>query len=150
MDCEFSKQLGPYVDGELGAARATQVEAHLLGCPMCARELRELRGLRAVFAATQFPSLSAAGMARVRQRAAALAEAPDQRLLRIARLLSGVAACLLIAGTLRLSTAGGQPVKAASWERRALMIPTAAPADPSDVANPEWVLADLSGKHGDE
>src|SRR3954469_7207542 len=38
--------LDPYVDGELDAAHALDVERHLPACPRCAADLAQLQGLR--------------------------------------------------------------------------------------------------------
>ena len=38
--------LDPYVDGELDAAHALEVERHLPACPRCAADLAQLQGLR--------------------------------------------------------------------------------------------------------
>ena len=46
MTCQlFEKQLSPYLDGELPAARAARLEAHLRTCPHCQAELRAMRGI---------------------------------------------------------------------------------------------------------
>ena len=43
--CERDVQVGPYHDGELSDADRAAFEAHLAGCPACARHLAGLRGL---------------------------------------------------------------------------------------------------------
>jgi anti-sigma factor RsiW len=41
----YEEQLSSYMDGELGAARAARVEAHLRTCPHCREELEALSGI---------------------------------------------------------------------------------------------------------
>jgi anti-sigma factor RsiW len=43
----FEEQLSSYLDGELQAARAVRLEAHLKTCPHCQAELRAMRGISA-------------------------------------------------------------------------------------------------------
>jgi len=43
----FEEQLSSYLDGELQAARAARLEAHLKTCPYCQAELRAMRGISA-------------------------------------------------------------------------------------------------------
>lgn len=51
MACErVEALLGAYVDGELNRAQTAAVEAHLGGCPACARRLAELKELSALVA----------------------------------------------------------------------------------------------------
>jgi anti-sigma factor RsiW len=46
MTCRlYQTQLSSYLDGELPAARAARLEAHLRVCPHCASELNALRGI---------------------------------------------------------------------------------------------------------
>ena len=50
--CEGQREaIGALVDGELEGAERAALEAHLAGCNGCRRELEELRGLAAAFAA---------------------------------------------------------------------------------------------------
>jgi anti-sigma factor RsiW len=49
MNCQQAKSLvAPYADGELEAASILELEPHLKTCPTCARELRNLQGLKKV------------------------------------------------------------------------------------------------------
>lgn len=46
MTCRlFEKQLSSYLDGELPAARAARLEAHLRACPHCQAELDAMGGI---------------------------------------------------------------------------------------------------------
>lgn len=53
MSCDLLQNgiLDEYAAGELGAAEAREVEAHLFGCSQCATELRALRAERRLFRA---------------------------------------------------------------------------------------------------
>jgi anti-sigma factor RsiW len=148
--CEFDEQLGPYVDGELDAARAAALEGHLPACPPCARELAELRGLKRLFGAAASGAGAFSFPGAVRRRLHEHVDSlSDMGLLRIGRALSGIAACVLVAGSLWLTSASRRPVERpiAAWEASALLMPVAAgPSSADDLASPEWVLRDLSGQ----
>lgn len=91
-------QLSAYLDGELSADEAAEVEAHLALCPDCARLCTALRGLRADIAAARLEPPAALHdriMARVRR------ENRVRRLRRITAIASaGVAAmfCFVVIG----------------------------------------------------
>jgi anti-sigma factor RsiW len=69
--CEREVQVGPYFDGELSEADRREFEAHLAGCPECARQLAELQSLSRGFGRVRELKLPAAQ----RQRLLDLAEA---------------------------------------------------------------------------
>ena len=60
MTCKtYQTELSAYLDGELPAARAARLEAHLRVCPHCQGELQELSGIsRYIRAASQEARLS--------------------------------------------------------------------------------------------
>ena len=148
--CEFGEQLGPYVDGELDAARGAALEAHLPACPPCTEELAELRGLKQLFSEAAAGTAAFAFPETVRRRLHEHVDAlTDVGLLRIGRALSGVAACVLVAGSLWLNAASHRPVERpmAPWEASALLMPFATgPSSAEDLDSPEWILRDLSGE----
>jgi len=47
MEDPFGARLSPWLEGELGAEEAREIEAHLATCAACARELEELRAVLA-------------------------------------------------------------------------------------------------------
>ncbi len=147
--CEFSEQLGPYVDGELDAARGAALELHLPACPPCTDDLAELRGLKQLFVAAASGAGGFAFPDAVRRRLHDHVDSlADMGLLRIGRALSGVAACVLVGSALWLTSASRPPVERpiAAWEASALLMPVAAgPSSAEDHASPEWVINDLSG-----
>jgi anti-sigma factor RsiW len=63
--------LAAYVDGELPAETMAQIEAHLLGCDRCQREVSLHRAVVTTLGQTQGPVASAAFQTRVRQAVAA-------------------------------------------------------------------------------
>jgi len=75
MECEAMElRIGAWLDGELDAAEAREVAAHVEGCARCAAELASLRRLRAALR-ERMPPLRAPDPLRARLRAAA-ASAP--------------------------------------------------------------------------
>lgn len=105
VPCEYRIGVASLHDGELDAADAALVRAHVEQCPSCAAELAELRELSARIA-SDVAALSdgadaaaLAGMHRAVDRAAAGADAADTTplpLLRTAGLLGALAASVLI------------------------------------------------------
>ena len=162
MECPYTGQIGAHLDGELPADERRAVEAHLAGpsCAACAREMGEVRSLKALFAAAEYPALAGGSVERLHDRAEWLFE---RGTLRIARLLSGIAACLLIAGSLWLSQS--KPPHAdmrAEVQPSSASYPQADPLIPAELTEPgagnvqvaadpnsaEAILRDLSGQVG--
>ena len=159
MECPYTGQIGAYLDGELDVAERRALEAHLSSCAACARETAEVRSLKALFAAAEYPALAGRAVERLHDEAESLYE---RGTVRIARALSGIAACLLIAGSLWLSQSRPHPdvqptvgVSLTAYTQADPLIPvevseqvaSGAPAA-ADPASPEWVVNDLSGLAG--
>ncbi|MGA3066677.1 MAG: zf-HC2 domain-containing protein [Tepidisphaeraceae bacterium] len=93
-DCEFQNSLMAYSDGQLDEPSRAQVERHLQECPACAAELAQLRALSrnvgAVLAAQ--PGLSQIARHRLHAK---LDSVMDDGILRAARFISAIAACVL-------------------------------------------------------
>jgi anti-sigma factor RsiW len=161
MECPYTGQIGAYLDGELPAEERRAIEAHLSSCAACAREVGEVRSLKALFAAAEYPALDGRATGRLHDQAEALFE---RGTLRIARVLSGLAACLLIAGSLWLSQSRPRPdtraevqPPTASYTQTDLLIPAelTEPASGSgnlqvaaDPGSAETILRELSGQVG--
>jgi anti-sigma factor RsiW len=164
--CEYSNQLSSYLDGELDASQRTALEAHLRDCGDCDVELSQLRGLSRLFATAAGPFLPATALGRFHNRISELedeqehAERTAFRVLRFTRILTGVAACLLVAGSVwlvqsRQQARTGSPTKIvelipsstpAPWDAAIQPNETAAPStdsvSPAD-ATADWMIGGL-------
>jgi anti-sigma factor RsiW len=164
MECPYTGQIGAYLDGELDAAQRRGLEAHLSSCAACARESGEVRSLKALFAAAEYPALTGPAIERLHDQAESLYE---RGTLRIAQALSGLAACLLIAGSLWLTQSQTQPdtraevqpsAATAAYAQADPLIPVELAEPPSggggnlqvaaDPGSAEAILRDLSGQVG--
>src|SRR5580698_7382453 len=96
MNCDFKNKIGAYHDGELDPAVCDKVEMHLAECPVCMAELIGLKAMSQLFAAMPEPRLSQITMHRLHNRAEG---AMEEGLIRYARVLSGIAACILVAAS---------------------------------------------------
>lgn len=154
--CE-RQTLGAYHDGELPEDQRRSVEEHVRACPVCADMLRSLDDTSAIFAQHAFDELTADELARVHE---ALDQAESQPLLKLVRVLTVVAASILLISCAWLmelpSTAGSiarQPVirHAEPWEQVATSLRpdplSLIQDDPIRFANAdiaEWMLAGLN------
>jgi anti-sigma factor RsiW len=130
MDCQYRVRLDAYHDGELPANAARELERHLETCPACEAELAEMRELSRSFGLFASECMSRASL----ERAHGLAEAAGYELrspvLRIAGLLTGLAASVLVissawlwlapAGDIRPSQVVVAPARMPEWERVAM------------------------------
>lgn len=102
--CPWRDQVERYHDGELDASAADAMRAHLTGCAGCAEELRELQRVSRLFremhggAAGEGDRVPRALLVRL-HRAVDNCEADRGGMLRMAGLLSGLAASLLVIGS---------------------------------------------------
>ena len=81
MECERMREsLESYAAGRLSPAEASRLEAHLQGCPACARELRWVRTLKAVVRGVPRPAIPADLRAELMRQARALSESGERRL----------------------------------------------------------------------
>ena len=75
MTCDEADNLiHPLIDGELDAAHAREVEAHVAGCARCAAKLADYRAMRRHLAA---PDLAYAAPEHLRRRIVARLPAPQ-------------------------------------------------------------------------
>jgi hypothetical protein len=108
---------------------------------MCAQELRELRDMRRLFIETGIPAIAADAMQRLHDGVLIVRE---QGVLRIARVLTAAAACILVAGCgwlLYLRQPG--PTSIAAWEGSAIML-DAAPTRQSELRAADLIPIDVS------
>lgn len=93
--CDFRLRLGAYHDGELSPGAAAQIEKHLPNCDACQSELEALRDLTALAGMIGAGGISPFGLQRIHQ---AIDAEPRFSILRIASILTGLAASALIIG----------------------------------------------------
>jgi anti-sigma factor RsiW len=115
MSCDQSQLLSAYLDGELPSAEAVRIEEHLATCPACSAEADELRALGRLMGMARRSDLGLPSqdvMGRLREHVSQLVETTDYGLLRIARLFTGLAATVLIAGLWLLHMTANQAPQA--------------------------------------
>ena len=138
--CEFGSRLTAYHDGELDAAAREALAAHLAGRGKCRAELAALAGVSGVFAQVPRPRLLPIAAQRIQRN---VEMAMQRSLLRLARIFSAAAACILLAGSIQLyhwrQAASSAPLS--SWTEVA-----ASSAEARDASSPavQWYLADAS------
>jgi len=147
-DCDYTSQIGAYYDGELPPEQRAAVERHLPTCPPCGEELESLRGLSSMFGtASATVPLSAAGLSCLHEEVEHwIHERRDRRLIHIARVLTAMAACLLVGASVWIYGARQAPAAppARPWEQVAVTLQTEIPsAGGTDLAM-DWVVADAS------
>jgi anti-sigma factor RsiW len=149
-DCTFSQQLGAYHDGELDAIRRGEVERHLAQCADCATALRQMQSMSGWLADAPAPHLSQISLRRVHRRVESVM---DEGLLWTARVLSGIAAAVLIVGSIWLVHMGGAPRSTTAqvsttppWAG----IPASSDAEMTTIATntpaAQWYLAENSSR----
>jgi anti-sigma factor RsiW len=98
-DCTYSEKIEAYHDGELDTAARAEVERHLESCGPCAALLMRIQDMSRLFADAAPVRLSQIGLARLHANLDLLT---DRGLLRLARVMTGLAAAVLVCGTLWL------------------------------------------------
>jgi anti-sigma factor RsiW len=141
-DCRFAADVAAYHDGQLDAARRQAFAAHLDSCPVCRAELAELASLSGFFASAPRPRLSPIDVHRLQVNV--LRRAPSD-ILRLARVLSGIAACIVVGGSIELARSNSAPAVAPALAPPWAEV-TSSVSDLRDAATPaaQWYLADAS------
>jgi anti-sigma factor RsiW len=147
VPCPTNSEWSAYHDGELDERRRRELAEHLAWCAACVAQLNELQMLSGMFAAATVPVLSPIGVHRLHNSVEGVM---DQGLLRLARAMSAIAACVLLVGSFWLTRMRDEPSNsvtatavAAPW------VPIATNQDEASVqsvASPvgQWYLADAS------
>jgi anti-sigma factor RsiW len=146
--CDFLPRLDAYYDGAVRIEEQRQIEAHLDTCAQCRQELASLEALSKRLAMAQGPELSAPMIGRLRESIDAQS---SRGLLRTARTLLALAACLLLACTIWAWSAGSSAAEPApAWETAAVnpQPDTAASTNPQ-VAMATWIVQDLGSGERD-
>jgi anti-sigma factor RsiW len=97
--CPFNDHLEAFFDGELDDARRSEIELHVRQCPSCTEELARLQTMSRMISSAPAPRLSQIGLYRLHNQ---LDQAMEEGVLRIVRVLSAIAACVLVAGSVWL------------------------------------------------
>lgn len=167
-DCEYRSRLDAFHDGELDPLASEQFERHLETCPDCAAEVRELRRVARMFDALAEDPMSAGALARVHHAVDQVEDEPPLGILRIAAVLTALAASVLVIGSAWLweSPGGGaqlprvavyHPQPTAAWERVALMQPDRLPRTAWEIGDrtrlaeadarlADWMLDNLNAR----
>jgi len=152
MSCHQSHLLTPLLDGELPAGEAERVRQHVASCAACTAEWDELRAVSTLMSAARRSTMgqpSEDAMARLRLHVQGLVETADVGLIWMARIFSGVAASVLIAGLWLVNQPVERPSAQTSgaWERAAytLSVDPAPVTTVPDLRSPEAILDDLAG-----
>jgi anti-sigma factor RsiW len=153
--CSFTDKLGAYHDGQLDAAASAEIEKHLTSCPACTAELAELRKMSQWFAQEPEPHLSQMSLYRLHQQTQ---RAMEVGMVRLARAISAVAACILVASSMWLvrtneAPAPVEPVQTTAGVPPWVDVTVAANRDTAsvDTTTPAaaWYLASASVRSDD-
>jgi anti-sigma factor RsiW len=148
--CAFNDKIEAYHDGELDASDRAAVEAHLAECGECSARLTELRAMSDLLtsASATRPALSQIALHRLHHR---LQSVTDRGLIRLGWALSGVAASLLLIGSVWLTrvqqTAPSAPA-APPWVGVSLALDTESTDTATASPAAEFYLADASTRVG--
>jgi len=141
--CEHLREVSAYHDGELPPADAVRLEAHHAQCPVCARELSELRSLSGALKNVSVPNAPGNVMERLHETAAG---ARELAVITMAKRLTVAAAAVLIVSaalTWAVTRGSGPPSAGAnSWEWAAVTLRVEASGDVQHVT--QWIVDDLS------
>lgn len=146
-DCEYRSRLDAFHDGELDAPAHERFERHLASCSACAAEVRELRRVARMFDAMAEEPMSVSALARVHRAVDQVEDEPPLGILRIAAVLTALAASVLVIGSAWLYEAPGtgtqpprvvvyHPQPTAAWERVALTL------EPDRLPRTAWEVGD--------
>ncbi len=137
MDCEeLKRKLPPYLDGEMAGQAKDAVEQHLGACPVCRRELEQLRADLKLLAEVEVPEprryIATRVMAEIRSRQSVRAGSSTG----LARLLVSTVAVLVVAVCISVGAMLGSGLGRSS-------VATAAEHDELVVSADEPTFADV-------
>lgn len=145
-ECEHTRRLSAYHDGEVTGADREALEAHLAQCPACAAELARLRRLSSLLTQAERPKMPAGVLDRLHRSADDLAAA-DLR--RVAKAFLAAAASILLVCGIWLWQANGaaEPAEAIPvWESLAAHQQVLTAGSEEQLA--QWIVQDLERKNG--
>ena len=138
-NCTYHVRLEAFHDGELDAVARIEVARHLETCPACTAELVDIRGISQLFSNAPVPRLSQISLHRLHANLNLLT---DRGLLKIARILTGLAASVLVLGSLWLTRSSSvAPVTHAPSLVAFLDESSAAPVEPGPS---DWEMTELA------
>lgn len=133
--CPNILEVNRYHDGEVAAERRGAVEGHLAECAACAAELQALRGMSRAFASSGRAEMSGSFLVRMRQTLSLGREREMRSVLRLAEMLTAMAAAILVVAVVGLKRAGAVEPRPAAWEQAATTLQVDAPRqDPTQLA----------------
>ncbi|MBV8780580.1 MAG: hypothetical protein JO353_04220 [Phycisphaerae bacterium] len=112
-DHPSAETLSSFYDRQLGSRLQEIVAAHVEGCEPCGLELRRLEAMSEVLRHAEMPALSQIGRVRLHRQVDAAVNA-DSALVGFELRISGIAAAILLVGSIWLMLAGGQRSSQAS------------------------------------
>jgi len=110
-DCPSDQELSSYQDGELPSDRRAVVAAHLAVCAVCRDIVAGWTSISRLFTEAPHQRLSAIARARICRR---MDEVTDRGFIRLAWTLSGLAASVLLVGSVGLARSENNAAPAAS------------------------------------
>jgi anti-sigma factor RsiW len=141
--CKHIRLVSIYHDGELSPEHARRLEAHMAQCAVCARELRELRGLSRALGDAAVPEAPAKVIERLHDTVSTAREAAIITLAK--RLIAAAAAILIVCTAWMWGLFGGTESRAKTtnpWEWVAVAPQAEMSSDAQQIA--QWIVDDLS------
>jgi hypothetical protein len=133
-------QLDAYHDRELSAPQQDAVARHLSTCAACSAQLAGIQEISQAFAAAPVDRLSQISLQRLHTNLDLLT---DRGLFQIARVLSAIAACVLLAGSVWLLRSNHAPAPISSPVSLVLQLEDP-PSTTADASPSDWLVSELS------
>jgi anti-sigma factor RsiW len=139
------QQLSAFHDGEITGDEQTVLSRHLAWCEACVRRMEELRAISSLIASNAHSGLSQIAMRRLHDK---LDEVMERGLVRWAWEVSGIAAAVLLVGSIWLAQMA-EPASAATavippWVGAQASVDTAVDSGAREATTPAavWYMAD--------
>lgn len=144
-DCSFQNSLMAFSDGQLDEQRRAEIERHLPQCPACAKELAQLQALSRAVAPELASQPGLSQIARHRLHAK-LDSVMDDGLLRAARFISAIAACVLAGCSVSLLRSKELSPAPPPWVEVASQSDTSIASTDNTSPAAVWYLASASNR----
>jgi anti-sigma factor RsiW len=139
-ECPIDSQLDAYCDGEVAPDERARIERHLENCSACSARVDEIQAMSRAFAEATPPRLSQISLHRLHARLDVLV---DRGFIRLARVLTGLAASILLFGTAWLVSHSTAPVPTAKSVDYSMIDLDEQPAQASEPTPADWIVAQL-------